>query len=517
MGIVTAVFMLLLAPAVLHLVYSLLLRHFSVRRGKHCQTTCPTGPIKDGFFGLDFIYDIIFRKREDNYLTSTCRLFRQFGSTYSMKSCVWETIFTNDSQNIKTLLATSFHDFELPKLRRDAISTLLGTGIFSVNGAPWSHTRALLRPCFANRDKVAVTAMLEDHFQSLLHHIPQNGDEVDLQPLYFALTMDFATEFLTATSSHMLDKTKSHEKEWQFFEDYTICSEEVIKKMCLGPLQILRYNRAAEQAKKRVFRYMDDFIDDALKNTDAGESSELNVLTKLAAVTQDRKVLRDQMLHLLLASRDTTASLLCNLFFMLAKEPAMYETLRQEVRGVCGDAPPSPEQLKQMVYLCRCVQEYAPPLERSPQDQKAFALTSRVALRLHPVIPTNAREATRDTTLPAGGGKDGTEPLLVPKGTFVVYNVFAMHRDEAVYGADADKFRPDRWAGLRPGWAYLPFNGGPRICLGQQIALLESQYLVARMVQTFRTMDSRESRDWEELFALAITCKHGVKVKLDWA
>ncbi|KAF1732734.1 Cytochrome P450 52A2 [Beauveria bassiana] len=487
---------LLVVPALVEFLYTLLLRYLSARRGKPCQTACPAGPVKDKIFGLDFIYNIIFRKSDENYLASTCRLFKQFGSTYTMKSCFWQTIFTSDSQNIKHILATSFNDFELPKLRRDAISTLLGTGIFSVNGASWSHARSLLRPSFAKRDKSAITAMLEDHFQSFLRHVPRNEEAVDLQPLFFALTMDFASQSLTSKSSHMLDETRSHDKEWQFFEDYTTCSEEVIKKMCLGPLQIFRYNRAAEKAKRRVFKYMDGFIDEALRSADSKEAKEDNVLTKLAEVTPDRKMLRDQMLHLLVASRDTTASLLCNLFFMLAKEPEMYKTLRQEVLSVCGDAPPLPDQLKQMKYLCWCVQE---------------------SLRLHPVIPTNAREATRDTTLPVGGGKDGSEPLLVRKGTLIVYNVFALHRDEAVFGADATKFRPGRWAGLRPGWGYLPFNGGPRICLGQQMALLESQYLVARMVQTFQTMASQESRDWEELFALATTCKHGVKVRMKWA
>lgn len=348
---------LLVAPAVVQSLYALLLRYLSTRRGQPSQSNCPAGPAKDKIFGLDFIYNIIAGKNNENYLVSTCRLFKQFGATYSMKSCVWQTIFTSDSKNIKHILATSFKDFELPKLRVDAISTLLGTGIFSVNGASWSHARALLRPCFANRDKLATTAMLESHFQSFLRHFPQNGEEVDLQPLYFALTMDFATELLTSKSSHMLDATKSHDKEWQFFEDYTTCSEEVIKKMCLGPLQVFCYNRAAEQAKKRVFKYIDDFVDEALQSVDPEEAPEHNVLTKLAEVTSDRKVLRDQMLHLLVASRDTTASLLCNLFFMLAKEPERYQRLRQEVLSVCGDAPPLPEQLKQMEYLRWCVQE----------------------------------------------------------------------------------------------------------------------------------------------------------------
>lgn len=348
---------LLVAPAILQFLYSLLLKHFGVRRDENRKISCNSSPVKDKIFGFDFIYNIIFSKSEERYLDSTCRLFKQYGSTYSMKSCFWQTLFTSDSKNIKHILATSFDDFELPKLRLDAISTLLGTGIFSVNGASWSHARALLRPCFSNRDKLAMTETLEGHFQSFLRHIPKKGDEVDLQPLYFALTMDFATQFLTSKSSNMLDETTHHDKEWQFFEDYTTCSEEVIKKMCLGPLQIFRYNRAAEKAKTRVFQYIDDFIDEALKDADLEDSSNHNVLTKLAEITSDRKVLRDQMLHLLVASRDTTASLLCNLFFMLAKSPSMYETLRREIVAVCGDAPPLPEQLKGMEYLRWCVQE----------------------------------------------------------------------------------------------------------------------------------------------------------------
>lgn len=93
------------------------------------------------------------------------------------------------------------------------------------------------------------------------------------------------------------------------------------------------------------------------------------------------------------------------------------------------------------------------------------------ALRLHPVIPTNARQATRDTSLPKGGGPDGQSPLFVSKGTIVMYNVYAMHRDSQVFGHDVDEFIPERWEGLRPGWGYLPFNGGPRICLGRELDL----------------------------------------------
>ena len=90
-----------------------------------------------------------------------------------------------------------------------------------------------------------------------------------------------------------------------------------------------------------------------------------------------------------------------------------------------------------------------------------------LALRLHPVVPRNSRQAVRDTVLPLGGGHDGLSHVLVPKGTLVTYNLYAMHRRTDIYGQDANAFRPERWMekDLRPRWGYLPFNGGPRICI----------------------------------------------------
>jgi cytochrome P450 len=68
-----------------------------------------------------------------------------------------------------------------------------------------------------------------------------------------------------------------------------------------------------------------------------------------------------------------------------------------------------------------------------------------------------------DTTLPVGGGPDGKSPIFIKKGQIVVYQVYTMQRRTDLYGEDALEFKPERWENLRPGWNYLPFNGGPRI------------------------------------------------------
>lgn len=79
----------------------------------------------------------------------------------------------------------------------------------------------------------------------------------------------------------------------------------------------------------------------------------------------------------------------------------------------------------------------------------------------------------RNTVLPRGGGADGLSPVFIPKGQRVDYTCYAMHRRKDLYGEDADAFRPERWGeGAGRGWEFLPFNGGPRICLGRMFSHL---------------------------------------------
>ncbi|CAJ2507308.1 Uu.00g084940.m01.CDS01 [Anthostomella pinea] len=93
------------------------------------------------------------------------------------------------------------------------------------------------------------------------------------------------------------------------------------------------------------------------------------------------------------------------------------------------------------------------------------------------------------TTLPTGGGPDGKFPVFVKKGQAVAYCVYVMHRRKDIYGEDAEKFRTERWEGDElkniHNYAYLPFNGGPRVCLGQEFALLEASYTIVRLMQLF--------------------------------
>ena len=134
------------------------------------------------------------------------------------------------------------------------------------------------------------------------------------------------------------------------------------------------------------------------------------------------------------------------------------------------------------------------------------------------------RCATKDTTLPVGGGKDGKSPIFVHAGQVVFTHFGTMHLREDIWGPDAATWNPDRWATARLGaWDYLPFSGGPRVCVGrkyillprvgsrilaykiiEQYALTEAGYVTARMVQTFPKLGSRDDGPWKE--RVMITC-----------
>lgn len=349
--------LLILVPLCLQVVPNVM-RQYRLARAMGCKSAKSRASLKDPYIGIDFIYNHLFKRAPATYMDKANRSFLQLGSTYTSKRWTWETIYTCDHRNIKQILATGFDDFELPWVRVGAMSSLLGQGIFTLNGKSWAHARSILKPSLTKSNMDHLNDIIEKHFQAFLQFLPSDESQVDLQPLFFGLAMDIATGFLMNHSTRMLDPSKQHEREERFIDDYMICSEKVSQRMQMGPLQIFAFSAKASRARKRVFKYVDDYVEECLQEKGQdNESKRYNVLQELTKATGSRETLRDQMLHILLASRDTTASLLSNLFFLLAKNPAVYAKLRDDVLNVAGTECPTAEQLKEMRYLKWCVQE----------------------------------------------------------------------------------------------------------------------------------------------------------------
>lgn len=288
---------------------------------------------------------------------------------------------------------------------------------------------------------------------------------------------------------------------------------------------------------KQVHEVVDHYVHLALEAKKNPEKKGDRYIFRdaLAEETDNPKALRDEMLNILLAGRDTTASLLSSTFFYLSRNPESFNKLRQAIVKEFGDAKnPTGEitqtKLKDIPYLRHVLNESKYCLR--------LALISKLtntALRLMPPVPVNFRVATKDTSLPTGGGPDRTSPVYVKKGTIVAYSVYTMHRRPDFYGPDPNTFRPERWEeNTRRGWDFLPFNGGPRICLGrmyfpvwllgmwlivtlEQYALTEASYTVARLMQHFDKLENADTEVASEPIkhsSLTMSHDRGVTVRL---
>ncbi|KAK6460721.1 cytochrome P450 alkane hydroxylase [Scheffersomyces coipomensis] len=453
-----------------------------------------TNYVTDGFNGFLIPKTLIKYQKQGTYIAYLHGLFSKLErpdvATFIFRIFGKNLIITRDPENIKAMLATQFNDFGLGLPRHTSFNPLLGDGIFTLDGEGWKHSRAMLRPQFA-RDQVAHVQALEPHIQVFAKHVRKyNKQPFDIQELFFRFTVDSATEFLFGESVGSLqdefigmnNPSTDFDGKAGFADAFNRSQHLIAQRSLLQNLYFLISFGEFRRCNAHVHRFADHYVQRAL-NTNLEELDKESkggyvFLYELVKETRNPKVLRDQLLNILVAGRDTTAGLLSFAFYELSRNKEMWDKLKEEIYERFGSGEESKieeitfESLKKCEYLKAVLNE---------------------TLRVYPSVPRNGRYSLKDTTLPRGGGPNGLDPIFVPKHSNVLYCIYSTHRMEEFYGKDADVFRPERW--FEPevrklGWAYLPFNGGPRICLGQQFALTEASYVVARLCQLFPDLSS---------------------------
>jgi cytochrome P450 len=190
---------------------------------------------------------------------------------------------------------------------------------------------------------------------------------------------------------------------------------------------------------------------------------------------------RDETMTLFLAGHETTANALAWTFHLLSRHPDVYTRLRTEVDGVLGGRTPTFEDVPRLPYAMRVIKE---------------------AMRLYPPAYIIGRQAMRDVDI---------GPYRLPKKMTAFINIYGMHH-RAKYFPDPDKFDPDRFkpeAEKQMKMSYLPFGGGPRICIGNQFALLEGQLVLATIAQRV-TFEATSDRTIEPEPLITLRPKNGV-------
>lgn len=310
--------------------------------------------LSNSVFGWKLMSENLAAYKQHRLLQCSAERFGRLGNTIRAKIMFHQMFLTIEPENLKTVLATKFKDWNLPDQRKSAFLPLLGSGIFTTDGAAWQHSRELLRPNFI-RSQVGDLNTFESHVKHLIQAIPRDNSTVDLQELFFRLTLDSATEFLFGESTNCLAPGTTAESNAEFAVAFNRSQAEIGQRT--------RSNGFTSYFARRQFtkdaNYVHDFVDiyvarclESRKSQDPKKATDERYifLHELVKETQDPLQIRSELLNVLLAGRDTTASLLSNAWLVMAKRPDIWVKLRAEVEQLGGELP-TYEQLKGMKYL----------------------------------------------------------------------------------------------------------------------------------------------------------------------
>ncbi|KAL8688494.1 MAG: hypothetical protein Q9218_005613, partial [Villophora microphyllina] len=434
-------------------------------------------PHKDPVLGLDLFYDQFKSMKRGETAKNERQRFHKYGKTFEANSWGTTCIHTMEPDNLQVVLAQCFDNFGVEPMRLHIGRPFIGKGVFSTDGAYWQYSRNLIKPIFA-RAQVSDLNTLGCHLEHMMDQIPRDGSTVDIQNLLKLTFLDHSTQTIFGESTKTLWTNSPNDHSHELLTTFDAALRGLGKRILLGRLRILfLWDRSYGRLAHKVHVVIDQYIDKALErkgkhasNTTAGNPSQPpNMLDELVNRLDDRQEIRDQLINIFLPARDATAIGLSGVLFLLARHPRVWQKLRAEI--LPEKDPISFETLKSLQYM-------------------RFVLNE--GFRLLMPANRNMRLCLKDCILPTGGGPHGTAPIFVTRGTQVSVNFGAMQRDKDIWGDDADEFRPERWENIKPGWHYTPFSGGPRVCPGQQLALTQSAYVLARLLQAFDQIENRD-------------------------
>lgn len=424
-------------------------------------------------WGVDRLEQIFRANTESRLMELFLFHFRQTGYTLQQIFLGTPAYGTVDPANMEAILSSRFSDWGNGP-RRQITFPMFGDGIFTQDGEPWKHSRELLRPSLVHRQYEDLE-VFQEPMDDLFEVLPKNGGVVDLQALFFRFTLDVTTALLFGDSIRSLKSLEDTGKD-KFATAFDIAQKYVAKRFRLLDLYWLIGGKEFRDACNTIHRFADQLIDRNLsdENLDRDEDRYIFLRT-VAEACPDRDALRGQIINILVAGRDTTACMLSWTFFLLVRHPEVMAKLRAEIAEISPTEHINRTTLRNLKYLQNVMKE---------------------VMRLYPSVPVNTKCAVRTTVLPTGGGLDRKSPVLIPKGSACAYSVYTMHRRPDLFGMDAEIFRPERWDEDLPlnrdptlqKWGYLPFNGGPRICLGMDFAQTEAAYTIVRLLQRYPTI-----------------------------
>jgi cytochrome P450 len=390
-----------------------------------------------------------FAELNRDWLGSYTRFAREYGPVFSYRVGPMRTALITEPAMIEQLLIA-----EADKLKKSPIQHLIhplvGDGIFLSEGESWRRQRRLTSPPF-HRQRIGLYGdCMVRTAKSLLDEF-REGEARDIyqDTMRVALRIVSRTLFDADVESNLVEVERVLASAMEALSSRLDALVPLPNWVPTPPLLRLR------AARRRLDALIDHFIASRRQSSESGKDLLSLLMSSKDADSgsglTDVQV-RDEAATIFAAGFETTAIAMAWSFWLLAHHPGVAARLRAELDDVVGRKLPTSEDLPRLEFLTWTVHE---------------------TLRLYPPAWSFAREALQD--LEVGGYR-------IPKGWGVEFSPWITHRDPAWWN-EPERFDPSRWEnGLidrLPRFAYFPFGGGPRVCIGNTFAMMEISLVIA--------------------------------------
>jgi cytochrome P450 len=383
----------------------------------------------------------------------------RFGDIAYLKAGPYHGFLLSNPADIKHVLqdnARNYHKSPLYDRLRDGI----GNGLLTSEDSFWLRQRRLAQPAFHHQRVAAMADVMVMCTEQMLERWEQtaaSGETIDLVAEMMGLTQSIIVRTMFSTdlgaTAEVVNRT------WPIINrriGETFWSTKLETKLPLPANR--RLSAALRELETVVYRIIAD-----RRQTRRDEPDLLSMF--LSARDEDTgtgmtdRQLRDEVMTMLLAGHETTSLALSWTYYLLSRHPDVERSIADEVDRVIGDARPGFAHVDRLVFTRRVLEE---------------------SLRLYPPAWGFSRLALGDDEI--GGYR-------IPRGSMVFLIPFVVHRRPNLW-PEPDRFDPGRFApereAARPRFAYIPFGGGPRGCIGNQFAMVEAQLIVAAIAQRYR-------------------------------
>jgi cytochrome P450 len=393
-----------------------------------------------------------FNRNQLRYLTE---LARDYDDIVPLRLFLYRAAFFNRPDLVEEILVTKHRAFvKSVAFRRFAEVT--GFGVITSDGEHWRKQHRLVQPGF-HRQRVESFAQAMVERADSMRDEWQHGEEREIQADMMRVTLEVVCR--TMFSADVSSDARALGESFTEALDAVYQRVSGVQVMVPGSVPLptqVRVWRATRRLDQMVYR----MIREHKESGDRGDllSMLLEARDETGAAMSDRQV-RDEVMNIVVAGHETTACALTWVWYLLAQHPEVEARLHAEIDEVLGGRLPTVEDLPRLAYTGHIVTE---------------------VLRLYPPVWITTREAIQDVTI---GGHE------LRKGTIAIFCQWTIQRD-ARYFERPDAFEPERWAdGLArrlPRFAYFPFGGGPRVCLGNTFSLMEATLVIATIASRFR-------------------------------